>query len=273
MLNGLALFAGVGGIESGLRKWIRTVCYVECNHYAVGVIRSRIGEGQLEDAPIWDDITTFKGRPWNGVVDVITGGFPCQDISNAGKGRGIKEGTRSGLWFQFLRIINEIRPSFVFVENVSAITNRGLDTVLGQLSEAGYDARWTNLRASDVGAPHKRERMFILAYTKSAREHGQEYERKPDINGCGEDVADTGLNTCRDSRNKRFDRKDERIRPECKSGRGSWNEDPAEYDPSSFTYVGRVVDGVPNRVDRIKCLGNAVVPDQAKKAWEILTGR
>jgi len=361
MLNGLALFAGYGGLEIGLSEYVRTVCYVERELYPVAVIRSRIKEGKLDDAPIWDDVTTFDGTKWRGKVDIISGGFPCQDISVAGKGRGIKEGTRSGLWFEFLRIINEVRPAFVFVENVSALTHRGLDIVLGQLSEAGYDARWTDLRASDVGAPHRRERMFILAYNNkhpdcnNGREVEEGKKQQQNSESCGnslwdgteEDVADTisarqfttesttRNNICErrktitenirwkkecedmaDTSEQRPQNKTDKqklegegrselqswesrsigedvsnsdiirtkipssgrftakqlSRSEGKKRRIGWEHDPADLDPSSESFVGRVVDGGANRVDRIKCLGNGVVPQQAERVWEILTG-
>ncbi len=278
MLNGLALFAGIGGIEMGISDSVRTVCYVEKEPYSVAVLRSRIKEGKLHNAPIWDDVSTFYGVPYRGIIDIITGGFPCQDISVAGKGKGIKEGTRSGLWYEMLRIINEVRPTFVFVENVSAITKRGLDIVLGQLSEAGYDAGWTYILASDVGAPHKRERIFILAYPRdsSDRTNGGTLREEDSIQkdgrkevcarmpcGTGEvgNTKGTGQQMCNLGQGKMQS-----------WGTGSWDVDPADLNPSSESYVGRVADGVPKRVDRIKCLGNAVVPEQAKKAWEILTG-
>jgi DNA (cytosine-5)-methyltransferase 1 len=108
-------------------------------------------------------VSTFDGKPWRGVVDLVAGGFPCQDISAAGKGSGIIEGERSGLWREFARIIREVEPRYVFVENVSALIVRGLDVVLGDLAALGFDAEWGVFRASDVGAPHRRERVFILA--------------------------------------------------------------------------------------------------------------
>lgn len=164
----LALFSGIGGISLGL-KWaipeLRTICHVERNPYCAGVLIKNMEQGLLDTAPIWSDICTFDGKPWKGKVDIISGGFPCQDISFAGKGAGIVEGkTRSGLWHEYARIIGEIRPSFVFVENVAALLVRGVDVVLGSLSSLGYDAQWRIISAQEIGAPHKRERIFLVAY-------------------------------------------------------------------------------------------------------------
>ncbi len=164
----ISLFSGYGGIELGLSLAlpIKTLCYVENEPYCQRILLSRMRDGSIPIAPIWDDVKTFDGKRWAGQVDFITGGFPCQDISVAGKGAGIKDGARSGLWFEMLRIIGEIRPRYALMENVSALLGRGMDTVLGTLSEIGYDARWTTVRASDVGAPHRRERVFILGISQ-----------------------------------------------------------------------------------------------------------
>ena len=141
-LRELALFAGAGGAILGgkLVGW-ETVCAVEFDPYARDVLMARQNDGCLEVFPIWDDVCTFDGRPWRGRVDVVSGGFPCQDISAAGKGAGI-EGERSGLWSEFARIISEVRPRFVFVENSPMLTSRGLGTVLGDLASMGFDAEW-----------------------------------------------------------------------------------------------------------------------------------
>ena len=162
-MNELALFSGAGGgiLGGHLLGW-RTVCAVEIEDYARRVLLQRQADGCLPRFPIWDDVCTFDGKPWRGKVDVISGGFPCQDISVAGKGAGI-EGERSGLWSEFARIIGEVRPSHVFVENSPMLTVRGLDRVLGDLSSMGYDARWGVVGAVYVGAPHKRERIWIVA--------------------------------------------------------------------------------------------------------------
>ena len=112
------------------------------------------------------DVCTFDGKPWMGSVDIVAGGFPCQDISAAGRGAGI-QGKRSGLWREMARIISEVRPRFVLVENSPLLVGRGLDTVLADLSEMGFDAEWGVLGAHDAGAPHKRDRIWVLAHTKS----------------------------------------------------------------------------------------------------------
>lgn len=162
-MNELALFAGAGGgiLAGHLLGW-RTVCAVEWEPYAASVLVARQNDGVLSPFPIWDDVQTFDGRPWRGRVDVISGGFPCQDISAAGKGAGIT-GEKSGMWFHMARIVGEVRPEYVFVENSPMLCSRGLGTVLGDLAALGYDARWGVLGAADVGAPHQRDRIWIVA--------------------------------------------------------------------------------------------------------------
>lgn len=165
-MNELHLFAGAGGGILGSKLLgHRTVCAVEIEKYPRKVLLQRQRDGILPWFPIWDDICTFDGTPWRGIVDIIAGGFPCQDISSAGKGAGI-EGERSGLWGQMARVVGEVRPRFVFVENSPMLTSRGLYRVLGDLAELGYNARWCVLGADDVGAPHRRKRIWILAYPK-----------------------------------------------------------------------------------------------------------
>lgn len=159
----LALFAGAGGgILGGLLLGWRTVCAVEIDPYARSVLLARQNDGTLAPFPVWDDIRTFDGTAWCGAVDVVSGGFPCQDISAAGNGAGL-EGERSGLWVEMARIIREVRPRFAFVENSPMLTSRGLGTVLGDLAEMGFDARWGVLGADDCGAPHMRKRIWIMA--------------------------------------------------------------------------------------------------------------
>lgn len=150
-MNELALFAGAGGgiLGGQLLGW-KTVCAVEVDAFCARRLMQRQNEKHLPPFPIWDDVCTFDGYPWRGIVDVVSGGFPCQDISVAGPGTGL-EGERSGLWVEMARIINEVRPPFVFVENSPMLTSRGLGIVLGDLASMGYDAEWGVLAASDVG--------------------------------------------------------------------------------------------------------------------------
>ncbi len=166
-MHELALFAGTGGgiLGGGLLGW-RTVCAVERDAYAAQVLAQRQNDGVLEAFPIWSDVCSFDGTRWRGVVDVVSGGFPCQDISAAGKGAGI-EGSRSSMWKQMARIISEVQPRYAFVENSPMLTTRGLGVVLADLATMGFDAEWGVLSAADVGAPHLRERIWILGYSNN----------------------------------------------------------------------------------------------------------
>ena len=178
-MNELALFAGAGGgILGGTLLGWRTVCAVEIEPYPASVLAQRQNDGVLPPFPIWDDVRTFDGKPWRGIVDVVSGGFPCQDISAAGKGVGIT-GERSGLWKEYARIVGEVRPRFFLVENSPMLTIRGLGTVLGDISSLGYDAQWGVVSAADAGAPHLRERIWIVAYSDSMREPGSPEPWKP----------------------------------------------------------------------------------------------
>ena len=235
-MNELALFAGHGGgiLGGHLLGW-RTICAVESDNYARRVLMARQGDGSLRPFPIWDDVRTFDGNPWAGRVDVISGGFPCQDISVAGKGAGIA-GERSGLWGEFARIIGEVRPRYVFVENSPALVTRGLGTVLGDLAQMGFDARWGVLGAVDAGAPHKRERIWIVANANGLRQlqpQGGQLDQRGWVGDvCGQEPRDW------------------------------WTSEPA---------VGRVAYVVANRVDRLRGLGNGQVPAVAALAWRTLS--
>lgn len=181
------LFAGAGGgILADLLLGHQPVCAVEINEYCQQVLSARQKDGCLPWFPIFADVTQFDGKPWSGRVDVVSGGFPCQDISAAGKGAGIG-GERSGLWAHMARIVGEVRPKFVFVENSPMLTSRGLDRVLGDLAALGYDAEWMCLSAAECGARHKRDRIWIQAYSK-----GVGLQRQY-ASGCNGESGETGI--------------------------------------------------------------------------------
>jgi len=171
-MNELALFAGNGGgiLGGKLLGW-KTVCAVEINAYRARRLMQRQNEGHLSPFPVWDNVCTFDGKPWRGIIDVVSGGFPCQDLSCAGFGDGL-EGERSGLWKEMGRIIDEVRPRFAFVENSPMLTSRGLGRILGDLAEMGFDARWGSFTARDEGSPIERERLFIACTNKEYGETG-----------------------------------------------------------------------------------------------------
>lgn len=310
-----SLFAGIGGIDLGLeRAGMRCAWQVEIDDYATKVL-----------AKHWPDVTRFRdvrecGKHNLSRVDLIAGGFPCQDISDAGKQAGI-EGERSGLWAEFFRIICELRPRFVLVENVAALTHRGMGRVLGDLAAGGYDAEWQILSAESVGAPHIRERVFIVAYTPScgmesqrvsiqgrftmAHPHRSSAEmanaQSEQWNGRGNtwDWRDRSANSSKTMANTQSIGCDPRgtkpagqfgesgtysacaqipntdfqslevgpcfgrdarqkltaFKRDCSTGTGQWATEPG---------ICRVANGIPHRVDRLRGLGNAVVPQVAE---------
>jgi DNA (cytosine-5)-methyltransferase 1 len=317
-----SLFAGIGGFDLGFeRAGFKTVWQVEIDPYCQKVLAKNFPE-----AGRFGDIREC-GRHNLKSVDVICGGFPCQDISNAGKRAGI-EGERSGLWSEMHRIIRELRPAYVLVENVAALLGRGMGVVLGDLAEIGYDAEWEVVSAADMGAPHLRERVWIMAYTTGPR-CGQrkscegwpvrnearrtQPERRGGEMADAESIASNGIREDREERcgmppgrrgsqphmanptriqQGRQEQWTQRERvgpsgepicalanPECEStGRrgdgferwqrrqeeGTRDGGPGDWSANDWWLiepnVGRVAHGIPKRVDRLRGLGNAVVP-------------
>ena len=164
-MNELALFAGGGGsILAGSILGFRTVCAVEIDPGKRAILLDRQRDGTLPPFPIWDDIRTFDPEPWRGIVQVVAGGFPCQDISLCKRGAKGITGERSGLWSEMARIVRHLQPRLTIVENTPVLTSRGLGRVLGDLAEMGMDARWGVFSAAVLGCAHYRHRIFLVAY-------------------------------------------------------------------------------------------------------------
>jgi len=278
----LDLFAGIGGFTLGLeRAGFETVAFCEIEPYAQKVLAKNWPE-----VPIYDDVKTITAERLasDGIgVDVITGGFPCQDISVAGNQAGIADGTRSGLWSECARLIGELRPRYAIFENVTNLLNgeRGawFKRVLWDISALGYDAEWHCIPASELGAHHHRDRVWIICYPRQVLLENSRYgsgrnaqgfvagqdaqrERQSDTDTTsrpGKNVAHTerigqsrqGVHARSFSAEADTDRQADWLINRCEGNEASWNAEPD---------VGRVANGIPNRSHRLKCLGNAVVP-------------
>lgn len=293
-IKGLDLFSGIGGNTLALRDYIKTVAYCEYDKHAQSVLLSRMADGSIEHAPIWDDIKTLRGDMFDIPIDILFGGFPCQDISVAGTGAGL-DGKRSGLFFEIVRLAKEIKPTFLFLENVPAVRTRGLDRVIQELTKIGYDCRWCMLSAYEVGAPHKRERWFLLAHSNS-NSNQRTVSRIDAKQNSLSSVSREEIDTTRMSSGASG----------SQSGEASTGHETNVADSVGAwvkPYLGGVVDGISTdvvkshpryldatfwekepkdiqrvteekeqRAERLKRLGNAVVPLQAKTAFEHLIG-
>ena len=242
-MNELHLFAGAGGgILGGMLLGHTTVCAVEIEPYCRKVLLQRQRDGILPKFPIWDDVQTFDGTPWKGAVDVLAGGFPCQDISTQGANHGKKngiDGNRSGLWSEYKRIISEIRPRFIFAENSPNLRTKGLVRILKDLASLGYDAKWCKLGGSHCSADHQRQRIWILAYPSCHRLEGWDnFDQKGQ-----RDLSFRSMERLREGK--------------------VWNDLPS---PDSFG----IANGMAGKLDRLKAIGNGQIPQVAALAWRIL---
>ncbi|WP_366144344.1 DNA cytosine methyltransferase [Giesbergeria sp.] len=256
-LRTLHLFAGAGGgIFADLLLGHQPVCAVEINEYCQQVLSARQADGILPWFPIFADVTKFDGRPWNGIADIVCGGFPCQDISSGGNSSGGKgaglDGERSGLWKEMARIISEVQPRYVLVENSPLLVSRGLATVLADLAAMGFDARWGVVGASDVGAPHERKRIWIVGYNTN----------KSDASGAR--IAPR-KNHCPSQRKATQNQQKGQV----------WQHELGAVDVAqrfdSYAGAMRVLHGMADRHHRLEAIGNGQVPRVVAEAWRRMT--
>ena len=304
----LDTFAGIGGFSYAAEKLVggfETTQFIEINPYCQKILNKH-----WSHVPIHDNITTFTAKPRE--FDIITGGFPCQDISVAGLQKGITKETRSGLFYELIRVIRMVRPKYVVLENVAAILNRGLDIVFRELSEAGYDAEWSVIPASSVGACHKRSRWWLIAYPNSKQSSRTESEiqsrrnttfssftSNPNDNGsssseeCGFNGETSDATQERQNQSCQSQRSSEsrnsttiqqtteltypnserlqglrgeyELQESCKERTFTWRHSGITLNPNWKGYKSKPTlcrgdDGLSNRVDRLKALGNSIVP-------------
>src|SRR5574343_919281 len=253
------LFAGAGGgLLADLILGHTPVVAVEWEPYPCQVLRERAAEGWFPELVVWEgDVRDFDPSEYKGRVDCIHAGFPCQDISTAGKQAGVGEGTRSGLYREVLRIAGAVRPRYIFLENVAAIKSNGLETVVKDLAFMGYDTRWLCIRASDVGASHHRDRWFALCHANTSTGNGSteqagKHQRPEEFGGdrtrsMGSSVAHTVRSGLEGQRKITCGT----VSKHTDTGNTGW----WETEPD----VGRVANGVAHRVQRLKALGNGQV--------------
>ena len=283
-MNGLALCGGVGGLERGIESVFvnfKTVCYVEGEAYAAACLVSQMEKGWIHEAPIWSNVRTFDGKQWRGKVDIISGGFPCQPFSKAGKQKG-KDDERH-LWPDISRIIGEVQPSIVVLDNVPNVIDHAGTDIFGALAKMGYDSAWGGVRASDANAPHQRSRFFSISINTDTYDDGLPLHLiKEDCHGriIGKRIMEGSRieGFCSNVSNPNGKGLEvwgcipNNLQEEFKATKRShqieriptWSIEPE---------LGRVADGVAYRVDRLRACGNGVVPQQARLALEILISK
>jgi DNA (cytosine-5)-methyltransferase 1 len=277
----LSLCSGVGGIELGFKlaePTARTICYVEIEAFACSILAKRMEEKRLDQAPIWTNLKTFDGKPWRGVVDCITGGYPCQPFSVAGKKLGNKDPRH--LWPDIKRLIQEIQPPICFFENVSNHLRVGFEEVANDLRQLGYQIKAGLFTAAEVGAPHKRERLFILACRSNEnmansqnilfqwhkQQRSKSRKSKAEIGGNDSKLGNTNGKRLEGQCQCKYPNQLPTWPPRPADNEG-WNAVPNHLKPA----LHRMADGMACRVDRIRACGNGVVPLVAAYAWRTLT--
>jgi len=258
-------FSGIGGFSYAAEKLVggfETTQFIEINPFCQKILNKH-----WSHVPIHDDIKTYTA--FSGQFDIICGGFPCQSISVAGNRAGITEESRSGIFYELMRVIRMVRPRFVVLENVAAILNNGLDIVLGELSQAGYDAEWSIISASSLGACHQRSRWFCVAINREfayPNDNGFPSAEKCELNGETSNRTQKGQNqTCQSERSSES-RNSTTIQSTTK-----WRDTKHKLNPKWRGWgikptIRRANDGVSSRIyrnPRIKALGNSVVPQVA----------
>ena len=249
-------FSGIGGFSYAAEKLVggfKTVAFVECEPYCQKVLKKH-----WPDVPIYDDIRTYQPEPYS--ANVVCGGFPCTDISTAGKGLGITKETRSGLFYELMRVIRLVRPNFVILENVAAILTNGLGIVLGELASAGFDCEYACIPASALGACHKRDRWWLVAYPSSVNRR-----QKVEIQARRNTTIRSSITN---SKSKGMERRIEPINQEMQKTRLAWQSNTPHLSPNWRSYVSEPVlrrgdDGLSKRIYRLKALGNSIVPQVA----------
>lgn len=329
-LNTISICTGYDGIGLGIglvESEYKNICYVEREAFAVANLVTKMQEGVLDEAPVWSDLKTFDGAAWRGQVDLVTAGIPCQPFSKCGTQQKTKD--ERWLWPALWRVVCQVQPRYLFLENIAEFMGGGLGSVISDLAEMGWSAEWGMFSAAEVGAPHQRRRFFLLAHpdqlysvrrdSKNGNDRRQLKNKKKNRQATGTkltrhskhlaDTASAGLQSsgqtknrikkelalpsrrshiCQDEKlaaadGRKLSKKKCQSFNACQSGvavvNTIWPAGQGEYqhdweEPrATKPRLGRAVNGLASRVDRLRLCGNGVIPLVAAKAWSILKRR